>query len=258
MYIYIYTVYVYIYIEAYPLAFLNSLLPRISPAPMLPLRPVASTLWTKKLPRMDSQPSQSMQWTSYLLKSYQENHSQSGIRHPSKSFASSSIHQTHVPELVDACGFFNKARLLEGTWGNFSLEFPDPPKQLRPARTSPAKTSKGLPFPIVMSGKNLERKKSGRKKSASSSKAAPVFFPKNNRNNMTRLWRFKNRNGGLVNDKMVFDLTSIPGGGVIARELSVCLRLVTKATPPQKKNGVDSSYGGFPKMVVPNNHGFSY
>ena len=161
LYIYIYSMYTYIYIEAYPLAFLNSLLPRISPAPMLPLRPVASTLWTKKLPRMDSQPSQSMQWTSYLLKSYQENHSQSGIRHPSKSFASSSIHQTHVPELVDACGFFNKARLLEGTWGNFSLEFPDPRNNSDLLGLRLPRLPRGFHFPLscqekILKGKNLE------------------------------------------------------------------------------------------------------
>ena len=251
----------YIYIQKlvhHPLAFLNSLLPWISPAPMLPLSwPVASTKQNKKnrhewiLHHLNPCNEHLTSWKAIKKSTHNQ---ELGIKILCLEF-----HSPDPRSWTCRClWIFQQSSTFGGHLGKLFVGVSRPPKQLRPAGTSPAQDFKGLPFPIVRNGKNLEMKNLLRNKICLLLEGCTFFFPKNNRNNMTRLWRFKNRNGVLVNDKMVFDLTSIPGGGVIARELSVCLRLVTKATPPKKKNGVDSSYGGFPKMVVPNNHGCSY
>ena len=135
---------------------------------------------TKKTPRMDSQASQSHAMN--ILPPVKLSRKPLTIRHSaSKSFASSSIHHTHFPELVDALWIFQQSStVFRGLGETFRWSFPIPRNNCPPARTSPAKTSKELPFPIVRNGKNLEMEKicSGRNFHLPPPRRLHLFFSK--------------------------------------------------------------------------------
>ena len=160
----------------------------------------------KKSPRMDSQPSQS-HWMN-ILPPEKLSRNPLTIRHSaSKSFASSSIHHTHVPELVDACGFFNKLDFWR-TWGSF----PIPRKNCPPARTSPAKDFNDA-IAMIRREKILKWKNLLRNKICLLLEGCTFFFAKKTTTKTTkRLWRFKNRRNGDFGEWQNGETCLDPGG----------------------------------------------
>ena len=152
--------YTYIYIEACAPSFsipkLLATMDLASPYAPIELTCCFNEAEQKKSPRMDSPPSQSMQWTSYLLKSYQEIHSQSGIRHqnplPRVPFTRPTFLNLSMP-----LDFSTKLDFWRALGETFRWSFPTP-------ETTPTCSDfacpdfKGLPFPIVRRQKYLNEK----------------------------------------------------------------------------------------------------